>query len=138
MIIDKVKGNVFATAHRHIVFGVNTEGFNDVGFAGQVARKVNRELANTGGNFLGEVLTFEGEGRIYHAIVCHSLQAEPGWTRTSKIIEVALNELAIGAEEPVAVVLMGGGMIGQMMGANVESHLGAMERCNKSVYVFSL
>ncbi len=138
MIVQKIRGNVFEADQQHVVFGVNTEGYNDAGFAGQVARQINSKLANTGGNQLGEVITFEGENKTFHAVVCHSLNEVPGWSKTPEVIEKALNDLEVPGGEPIAVVLMGGGMIGQMMGADINANLEAMERSNKEVYVYSL
>jgi hypothetical protein len=138
MIAQRIRGNVYKADQKHIVFGINTEGYNDAGFAGQVARKVNPKLANTGGNQLGEALSFEGDNKTFHAVVCHSLSENPGWSKTPEVIEKALNELDTPEGEPIAVVLMGGGMIGQMMGADVDANLKAMERSSKEVYVYPL
>jgi hypothetical protein len=138
MIVERIRGNVFETICRHILFGVNTEGVNDTGFAGQVSRRVGKRLADTGGNSLGEVLKFQAGGKVYHAVVCHSLSPRPGWTMTSQIIEKALNDLQVDDDEPIAAVLMGGGIIGQVTGADIDSHLAAIERSSKAVYVYSL
>lgn len=49
MIIDYKKGqNILNSGETRIAFAVNTEGFNDAGFAGVVARNYWPELANTG------------------------------------------------------------------------------------------
>ena len=40
MIIDNRQGNdILKGGERHIAFAVNTEGANDAGFAGTIARK---------------------------------------------------------------------------------------------------
>lgn len=59
MIIDRVRGDIFKAPQRHIAFAVNTQGYNDAGFAGQVAKKIWPELANTGGNDIGDILTMD-------------------------------------------------------------------------------
>lgn len=51
MIIKTVQGNIFEAPFDHIVFGVNTEGYNDAGFAGQVASMFWPEIENTGEKF---------------------------------------------------------------------------------------
>ena len=72
MIVDTIRGNVFDTPHNHIAFAVNTEGYNDAGFAGQVSRQW-KELSSTGGNKLGEVLSKKIGNKTFHALVCLSL-----------------------------------------------------------------
>ena len=136
MITDTVKGNVFEAPHAHIAFAVNTEGFNDAGFAGQVARNWT-ELANTGGNQLGEVLTHEVNGKTFHALVCHSLGGN-GWSKTAQTVTQCLDTLDVPDNETIAVVLMDAGMVGQMGGADVFSILGGMARSKKRVAVYTL
>jgi hypothetical protein len=138
MIKQQVSGDIFKASCRHIVFAVNVEGRNDEGFAGQVS-DIYPELAHTGGNRMGEIITLgrKDQEKIFHAIVCHSLSAYPGWSRAPEIIEDCLNWLDIPDDEPIAVVLMGGGAIGKEMGADVQANLAAMERSKKTVIVYS-
>lgn len=137
MVVKTTRGNVFNTSHKHIAFAVNVEGYNDAGFAGQVASKFRPELANTGGNKLGEVISFEANGKTFHALVCHSLE-RGGWTETPKYAEQCLNMLDVPEDETIAVVLMGAGPVGQMMGADVKAIAEAMDRSKKKLEVYSL
>ena len=138
MIIGITKGDIFGTPYKHIAFAVNTEGFNDSGFAGVISRRYWSKLANNGGNELGEILTKEVGGKVFHALVCHSL-GKDGWKQTPEIVEKCLDLLNLSPDgETLAIVLMGAGMIGQMQGADVLSILGAMARSNKQVEVYYL
>ena len=137
MVVKQVRGDIFSSPHPHIVFAVNTEGYNDAGFAGAVSGRYWSELANTGKKKLGDVLHKTVGDKTFHAVVCHSLD-RGGWDNTPQIVEKALNELDIPKDETVGVVLMGSGMIGQMQGADVRAILSAMERSKKSVTVYSL
>lgn len=76
MVKNEVRGDIFTTSDKHIIFAINTEGYNDSGFAGAVSRKYWPELANAGGNKFGEVLTKEAGDKTFYAIVCHSLEAK--------------------------------------------------------------
>jgi len=135
MIVNRVQGDVFKTPLKHIAFAVNTEGSNDSGFAGAVTSKYWPFLENTGGNTLDEVLHHTSKGKTFHALVCHELKAN-GWAQTPQLVEQGLN--SIPGNEEIAVVLIGSGFIGQMAGADVKAILGAMERSNKRIHVYSL
>lgn len=138
MIIDMVRGDIFKSSHKHIAFAVNTEGFNDAGFAGQVASRYWRELANTGKKQLGEVLTRTAGDKTFYAIVCHALNAKEGWHYTAVTVEKCLDRIEVPKDETVGVVLMGGGMVGQMSGADVFAILGGMARAKRKVMVYTL
>ena len=75
MIVNRVRGDIFAAPQKHIAFAVNTQGYNDAGFAGQVSSRIWPKLVSTGGNELGEVLTHKNGNKTYHALVCHSLDS---------------------------------------------------------------
>lgn len=137
MIVNTVRGNVFEAPHSHIAFAVNTEGFNDAGFAGQVSSRYWEGLANTGKKKLGDVLSQKAGEKTFHALVCHSLN-ENGWGKTAETVTKCLDSLDVPDDEPIAVVLMGGGMIGQMGGADVFAILGGMARSKKRVAVYTL
>lgn len=81
MIHNRVRGDIFAASQKHIAFAVNTDGYNDAGFAGQVSSRMWPKLANTGGNKLGDVLTHKHDGKTYYALVCHSLDRGGGTRR---------------------------------------------------------
>ena len=135
MIVKRVQGDVFKTHLKHIAFAVNTEGYNDSGFAGAVSSRYWPELANTGGNCLGEVLHHTSKGKTFHALVCHELKVN-GWSQTPQLVEQCLD--SISGNKEIAVVLMGSGFVGQMGGADVNAILGGIERSRKRVYVYSL
>ncbi len=135
MIVDTVRGDILRTLNEHIAFAVNTEGFNDAGFAGSVASKHWPGLANT--RALGDVMSRRASGRIFHALVCHSLD-DAGWKRTPETVTTCLDALDVPKDETVAVVLMGAGPIGQMGGADVFAILGGMARAKRRVAVYTL
>lgn len=136
MIEKQVRADIFTSDCRHIVFAVNTEGFNDAGFAGLVARRFWPDLAITGEQKLGTVLTHKGANKIFHAVVCHSLKK--GWDGAPKAIEDALNQIDVKDGDTIGVVMMGAGPIGLMQGADVQANLGAMEKSVRKVVVYSL
>ena len=88
MIVDMIRADVLKAPQRHIVFAVNMEGFNDVGFAGQVSSRFWQELASTGPKKLGEVMTHEAGDHTFHAVVCHSL-GKGGWQQTPELDQCA-------------------------------------------------
>lgn len=135
MIVDTVHGNVFETSHTHIAFAVNTEGFNDAGFAGQVSSRYWEGLANTGKKELGDVFSNKTNEKTFHALVCHSL-GEGGWKKTAEIVTECLDSIDVTGI--IAVVLMGAGMVGQIGGADVFAILGGMARSKKRVVVYTL
>lgn len=137
MIVNTIRGDVFQTPYKHIAFAVNTEGYNDAGFARAVSFRYWPELANTGGNNLGDVLTKKVNDKTFHALVCHSFGGD-GWKLTAETVTKCLDSLNVPDNETVAVVLMGAGVIGQMGGADVFSILGGMARSKKRVAVYTL
>lgn len=137
--IQLFQGNIFETEDENILFGVNEEGFNDGGFAGLVTSKYWEELQNTGGNKLGEVLTKEVPeiGKTFHAIVCHSLKPG-GWEEAPQYIKDVLKKLDINTNDKISSVLIGGGMIGKMSGANPKAILEAMKETGKRIDIYTL
>mgnify|MGYP000884491315 CR=1 FL=1 len=136
MIKKCIKGDVFETTLTHIAFAVNTEGYNDSGFAGKVSR-IWPELANTGPKNLGDTMSKTIGGKTYHALVCHSLKIG-GWSNTPKIVQECLNKLDVPETEPIATVLMGSGYVGRMSGADVEAIKKGMAHSNKTVVIYTL
>ena len=138
MITEVKNDDIFNTDLKHVAFAVNTEGYNDSGFAGAVTSKFAPELASTGGNHLGEVLTSTTkDGKSFHGLVCHSLKGE-GWSKAPETITKCLNAIETGESEKIAVILMGGGMIGQMSGANLLANIKAIHASEKSCVVYTL
>ncbi len=136
MITKVINGNVFDTPYNHIAFAINTKGYNDAGFAGQVSERVPK-IANTGKKDLGEVVSIESKGKIFHGLVCHSLE-DNGWGGAPKAIITCLEKIQVTDTEPIAVVLMGAGMIGQMSGADVKANIRAIHQSKKNCVVYSL
>lgn len=135
MIVGTVRGDIFESRYSHIVFAVNTQGHNDAGFAGQVARRFWTELTSTGPKHLGDHLTHKGDdGRFYYALVCHSLESN-GWDDTPETITKSLDEIEL--PELSAMVLAGSGPVGQMQGADVFAILGGIARSKHKIVVYT-
>lgn len=136
MIVNVVRGDIFKSDLKHIVFAINTEGANDEGFCEVVGEKAAwHELASTGPKPLGAVISKKVGDRTFYGIAVHAL-VPGGWSKAPATIEKALNELP--TDEVIGVVLMGGGMIGQASGADVLANLGAMARSTKKLAVYTL
>ncbi len=135
MIISRVQGDIFEAPQKHIAFATNIQGYNDSGFAGQVSNRVWPDLAETGGNTLGEVLSYPFGEKIFYALVCHSLD-EGGWRNTPKIARECLDQIECADDEEIAVVLMGSGPIGRMQGADVDAILEELEKSKKRLVVY--
>lgn len=137
MIIDTIRGDIFQTPHKHIAFAVNTEGYNDAGFAGAVSLKYWPALGSTGAKKSGEVLQKTTGEKTFHALVCHSLGGDR-WKKTPKLVTQCLDKLDVPDHEPIAVVLMGAGMIRQMGGADVFAIMGGIGRSKKKIVIYTL
>lgn len=136
MIVARKVGDVLRGPEAHVAFAVNTEGYNDAGLAGGISARFWPELAKTGPQRLGTVLTKMTDSKILHALVVHSLSE--GWSDAPKHIEACFNELEVPTEEEIASVAMGAGMIGRLSGADPQENLAAMERSNKSIVLYDL
>jgi hypothetical protein len=137
MIQNVVRGDILLSGRKHILFGVNTEGYNDAGFAGMIARRYLPQIANTGPMNLGDKLEFEAEGKTFHALVCHSLGVD-GWTNAPRVIEETLNRIQLPAGEMLASIAMGSGLIGKMQGADPIEILGALHRSKPPIELYVL
>lgn len=130
--------DIFSGPEKHIAFAVNTQGYNDAGFAGMVSSRFWPELANTGDKKLGDVMSHEIEGgRMLHALVCHPLN-DDGWAETPKVITECLDAMPVADDETVAIVSIGGGPTGQAMGADPNAILSGMEASTKKLVIYSL
>mgnify|MGYP001590620607 FL=1 len=136
MIVNRVRGDIFAAPQKHIAFAVNTQGYNDAGFAGQVSSRIWPKLASTGGNELGEVLTHKNGNKTYHALVCYSLDSG-GWNDTPRVARECLDKIDVPNDEEIAVVLMDSGPVGMMQGADVNAILAGMEQSKKKLVVYT-
>lgn len=133
MIKKTVRDNIFKTNARHIAFAINTEGFNDSGFAGQVSERWS-ELENCGKNNLGTVISKEINGKVYHALVCHSLN--DGWgDNQDEIIKECFDKISANGEE-IATVAIGTGFIGMLSGANFGQIVCGMHDSNQKIILY--
>lgn len=116
MVVKTVQDDIFNSEAKHIAFAVNTEGYNDAGFAGQVSSKYWNELANCGSHEIGEVLSKKVGDKTFHALVCHSL--ENGWGENqAEVIKECFDKIPANGEA-VATIAIGTGFVGMMSGAN--------------------
>ena len=135
MIIERRNGkDIFSGNHKHIVFAVNSEGINDAGFAGKIARMFWPELAHIGECRLGTCLTKENNGVYYHALVCHSLQN--GWGDSREIIKSCFDAIETDDEDEVASIAIGSGIIGILSGANFDEIVSGMEASSKKIILY--
>lgn len=133
MIIDYKGGkNILTNGATRIAFAVNTEGFNDAGFSGVVSRNFWPELANTGPQQLGTVLTKECDGKTFYALVCHSL--ENGWKNQAEVIKDCFDNINI--QEPVASISIGTGLIGILSGADFDQIKMGMENSKTQIILY--
>ena len=116
MIIKTIQDDIFNSKANHIAFAVNTEGYNDAGFAGQVSSRYWKELAICGNHELGTVLSKTVGDKTFHALVCHSLY--DGWGENqAEIIKECFDKIPCN-EEPIATIAIGTGFVGMISGAN--------------------
>ena len=133
MIIASKRGaDILAGGETRIAFAVNTEGFNDAGFAGVISRKYWPQLANAGVHTLGTVLKKECDGVTFYALVCHSLN--DGWQNQTEIIRKCFDQ--IDGDEPVASISIGTGLIGIMSGANFAEIKVGMEASKAKIILY--
>lgn len=136
MIIDMKKGDIFESEATYIAFAINSEGFNDSGFAGVVAAKFWPELADeTGPSRMGSVFKQIVNGKVFYAVVCHALSK--GWDQTPEVLLQALDSIDLDEGAVLNCVLMGGGVVGRMQGADTYAIMGAMARSKHSIVVYS-
>ena len=116
MIVKAVGGDIFNSETKHIAFAINTEGYNDSGFAGTVSNSYWKELADCGRNEIGTVLSKKVGDKTFHALVCHSLNE--GWgPNQAEVIRDCFDKIPSNGEE-VATIAIGTGFIGMMTGAD--------------------
>ena len=133
MIIDNKQGHdILNSGETRIAFAVNTEGFNDAGFAGVISRKYWPELANTGPQQLGTVLVKACYGVTFYALVCHSL--EHGWKNQTQVIKECFDKIEL--DEHVATISIGTGLIGILSGANFNQIKAGMESSNTKIVLY--
>lgn len=135
MITRCIHSNVFNTQVKHIAFAINTEGYNDAGFAGQVSGKYWPELAHCGYHELGTVLTKKVGDMTFHAMVCHSLN--DGWGEPEeqrRIIKECFDKIPVKGQT-IATIAIGTGFVGMMSGADHKQITYGMMDSNKKIYL---
>lgn len=138
MVKELIRGDIFSTPDKHIIFAVNVAGDNSDGFASLVAERYWPELIDTGGNKLGEVLVHTSQDKTFYAIVCHSFHYKTGWADAPAIIEKAINDMSFPESEEASIVMIGTGYTGMQLGAPTKEIAEVMKRCNKTLNVYSL
>jgi hypothetical protein len=136
MIMKTIQDDIFDTKAKHVAFAVNTEGYNDSGFAGKVSSQYWSELANCGTQQLGTVLSKEVNGRIFHALVCHSLKE--GWgDNQAEIIKECFDKIPANGE-PTASIAIGTGFIGAMSGADFRQIVCGMHDSQQQILLYGI
>ena len=116
MVVKTIQDDIFNSEAKHIAFAINTEGYNDAGFAGRVSSEYWPELANCGEHEIGTVLSKTVGDKTFHALVCHSLHN--GWGEDqAEVIRECFDNIPVDGE-PIATIAIGTGFIGMMSGAN--------------------
>lgn len=134
MIIKNKQGNdILRNGETRIAFAVNTEGYNDAGFAGMISSKYWKELANCGKCELGTVLTKCVDGITFYALVCHSLEKD-GWRNQTEIIRKCFD--SIETDEPIASISIGTGLIGVLSDADFKQIKKGMELSKKKIILY--
>ena len=131
MVVKTVQDDVFKTPAKHIAFAINTEGYNDAGFAGVVSSKYWPELEMCGEHEIGTVLSKTVGDKTFHALVCHSLHNGWGDNQAEVIKECFDNIPANG--EPIATIAIGRGFVGMMSGANFRQIVCGMHESNQQI-----
>ena len=116
MVIMTIQDDIFNSKMKHIAFAINIEGYNDAGFAGQVAKRYWPELAFCGYHELGTVLSKTIGNKTFHALVCHSLKN--GWGKNQReVIKECFDKIPVNNEQ-VASIAIGTGLAGIVGGAD--------------------
>ena len=135
MVVKTIQEDIFNTEAKHIAFAVNTEGYNDSGFAGQVSSKFWNELAICGEHELGTVLSKQVGDKMYHALVCHSLHN--GWGENqAEIIRECFDQIPSNGE-PVATIAIGTGFVGAMTGADFRQIVCGMHDSKQEILLYA-
>lgn len=134
MIKKVIQNDIFSTNTKHIVFAINSEGINDSGFAGMVAREYWHELKFCGFNEIGTVLSKKSGDTTFHALVTHSLHKDWGENQ-NVIIKECFDKIQSNGEE-ISSILIGSGFVGQLSGANVGEILLGMQESIQNISLY--
>ena len=131
MIVSTFNHDMFKTDCKHIVFGINQEGYNDTGFPGEVADRYWKELSKCGKNEIGTILSKKVGDQTFYAIVCYSLNY--GWSEDIEtIIQDCFDRLPTNGE-PIASVSIGTGFAGVMTGADFRKIIKGMHKSKQQI-----
>lgn len=135
MVVKAVNGNIFETEAKHIAFAVNTEGYNDSGFAGVVSSKYWPELADCGSHEIGTILSKKVGDKTFHALVCHSLKKDWG-DNQREVIKECFDNIPVDGEE-IATIAIGTGFIGMLSGADFRQIACGMHDSKQNIILHS-
>ena len=131
MIVNTFNHDMFKTNCKNIAFAINTEGYNDTGFPGEVADRCWKELSNCGKNEIGTILSKKVGDTTFYAIVCYSL--DYGWSENiEEIIKDCFDRLPLNGE-PVAAESIGTGFAGVMTGADFRKIIKGMHESKQQI-----
>lgn len=133
MIIKTSNDNIFNTKAKHIAFAINTEGLNDSGFAGKISQNW-RDLENCGKNRIGTVISKNINGKMFHALVCYSLNGGWGDNQAQNIRECFDNIPSNG--EPIASISIGTGFIGKKYDVSLAQIICGMHDSNQKIILY--
>ena len=135
MVIKSIQDDIFNSKAKHIAFAINTEGYNDSGFAGKVSSEYWPELANCGKNEIGTVLSKTIGDKTFHALVCHSLHN--GWGENqADIIKECFDNIPANDEE-IAAIAIGTGFVGMLSGADFRQIVCGMHDSKQQIMLYS-
>ena len=118
MLVKVVQDDIFNSDAKHIAFAINTEGYNDSGFAGQISSKYWNELSNCGEHEIGTVLSKTVGDKTFHTLVCYSLH--DGWGQNqAEVIKKCFDKIPANGE-PIATIAIGSGFSGMVGGADFD------------------
>lgn len=135
MIIKSICDDIFKTEAKHIAFAINSEGFNDMGFAGVVADNYWPELMICGEHKIGTVLSKTVGNKTFHALVCHSLNK--GWgDNQAEVIRDCFDNIPVN-DEAIATIAIGTGFVGLISGADFREIVYGMHASSKDIMLYS-
>ena len=135
MIVKTIQDDIFNSEAKHIAFAVNTEGYNDSGFAGQISRKYWSELADCGEHEIGTVLSKNVGDKTFHAIVCHSLN--DGWGENqTEVIKECFDKIPSNGEV-IATIAIGTGFVGALSGADFRQIVCGMHDSQQQIMLYA-
>ena len=135
MIVKTIQDNILRSNEKHIAFAINTEGYNNDGFAGQVAIKYWPELAKCGEHEIGTVISKTVGNKNFHALVCHS--SKNGWgNEQSEVIKACFDKIPANGE-PISTIAIGTGYNDIISGADFKQIVYGMETATNNIILYA-